>query len=541
MNTRQRTVAIVAAGSLAAFLAAACGLEAARKQLAAGPTLNSKQNDMVAISEKSVPYGNEWLFNRHSKAEPPQLCLSLSGGGMRSAAFSIGVLAGLKDEGIINQIDVMSSVSGGSYALTWYFLQHYYRNFADPQSTRASVDFQFSDDQGEWQRHLENNARLMTPLLVVEEVTAVPATMIGEIALKALFDPSWNLGHKASKYEEALYREFEEDPFSKSADAEKEVAAKNGISFGSCLSGRKDFPTVEQIDSILIDRSLPSFVINGTSTPAGKPLDSSTPVLNTVFEMAPFWFGAPNVGYWPPLTSILHLEKFDPLKFGQLVYLSGAAVDVNYSLKSTGIVGTTALSLGDLGLGMDVNLITGIHPVGCAPRAVVDDKRWAHVADGGLSENLGLWSLMQRRCQNMIVVDAEEDKDFKFPSYHSLKKNLPENVTMSVPIVDSGNFDSAQQKVPVLSGSIGYSEQQARVAYIKLAIDRTATNDYPSAVREEANRDKQFPQDSTLNQDFSPERFRAYGDLGRFIVQQAATRGAFNAFHRAALDVQETE
>ena len=49
--------------------------------------------------------------------------LALSGGGVRSASFAIGVLQALHGEGRLNQIDYLSTVSGGGYAgalLTWF-------------------------------------------------------------------------------------------------------------------------------------------------------------------------------------------------------------------------------------------------------------------------------------------------------------------------------------------------------------------------------------------------------------------------------------
>lgn len=49
------------------------------------------------------------------------LGLALSGGGFRSAAFSIGVLKALYDKGVMDDIDVISSVSGGGYASYWTF------------------------------------------------------------------------------------------------------------------------------------------------------------------------------------------------------------------------------------------------------------------------------------------------------------------------------------------------------------------------------------------------------------------------------------
>lgn len=50
--------------------------------------------------------------------------LALSGGGPRSAYFSIGAMKALYDQGFLDRIDVISSTSGGSYATYWLFTRH---------------------------------------------------------------------------------------------------------------------------------------------------------------------------------------------------------------------------------------------------------------------------------------------------------------------------------------------------------------------------------------------------------------------------------
>jgi hypothetical protein len=50
------------------------------------------------------------------KDEPETVGLSLSGGGIRSAAFSLGLLQGLEAQGKFGSIDYLSTVSGGGYA-----------------------------------------------------------------------------------------------------------------------------------------------------------------------------------------------------------------------------------------------------------------------------------------------------------------------------------------------------------------------------------------------------------------------------------------
>lgn len=53
----------------------------------------------------------------------PAIGLALSGGGIRSAAFSIGVLKGLHEAEVLEHIGYLSTVSGGGYAGAWLVAQ----------------------------------------------------------------------------------------------------------------------------------------------------------------------------------------------------------------------------------------------------------------------------------------------------------------------------------------------------------------------------------------------------------------------------------
>ena len=50
--------------------------------------------------------------------------IALSGGGLRSAAFSIGAMKALYDLDIMDDVDVISSVSGGGYASFWLYSRY---------------------------------------------------------------------------------------------------------------------------------------------------------------------------------------------------------------------------------------------------------------------------------------------------------------------------------------------------------------------------------------------------------------------------------
>lgn len=62
------------------------------------------------------------IKKRRQLEEPAQehlVGLALSGGGIRSATFALGVLESLKAKGLLKQVDYLSSVSGGGYVAAW--------------------------------------------------------------------------------------------------------------------------------------------------------------------------------------------------------------------------------------------------------------------------------------------------------------------------------------------------------------------------------------------------------------------------------------
>lgn len=65
---------------------------------------------------------------RVEKAEEPlvrtELGVALSGGGLRSALFNWGMLKWLYDQQVLDQVDIISSVSGGGYTAYWLYANH---------------------------------------------------------------------------------------------------------------------------------------------------------------------------------------------------------------------------------------------------------------------------------------------------------------------------------------------------------------------------------------------------------------------------------
>src|SRR5712671_2939623 len=59
------------------------------------------------------------LFQKLHKERKPLAALCISGGGIRSATFALGAIQGLAENGLLQQFDYLSTVSGGGYIGSW--------------------------------------------------------------------------------------------------------------------------------------------------------------------------------------------------------------------------------------------------------------------------------------------------------------------------------------------------------------------------------------------------------------------------------------
>ena len=81
--------------------------------------------DYAADFEPVRSAEREWITQRRAAAGLPPVNddlvgLAFSGGGIRSATFNLGVLQALEAAGVLRQVDVLSSVSGGGYVASCY-------------------------------------------------------------------------------------------------------------------------------------------------------------------------------------------------------------------------------------------------------------------------------------------------------------------------------------------------------------------------------------------------------------------------------------
>lgn len=85
----------------------------------------SRPGDFIAEnSDSEAEKISGFIPARGADKSGVDLGLALSGGGVRSASFSIGVMKALYDAGIMDDVDVISSVSGGGYASYWLYTKY---------------------------------------------------------------------------------------------------------------------------------------------------------------------------------------------------------------------------------------------------------------------------------------------------------------------------------------------------------------------------------------------------------------------------------
>jgi hypothetical protein len=114
------------------------------------------------------------------KFQVPLSALCLSGGGIRSASFALGVIQGFARFGLLGKFDYLSTVSGGGYIGSWLTAWRYHAK--DDQKVFTSLDRTVSEsgDEAAEIQGLRANSNYITPklgLLSADTWTAVALTI----------------------------------------------------------------------------------------------------------------------------------------------------------------------------------------------------------------------------------------------------------------------------------------------------------------------------------------------------------------------------
>ena len=438
------------------------------------------------------------IFAKEFEHTKPEIGLSLSGGGMRSASFSMGILAGLNQQDLLQNIDYLSTVSGGGYAAYWYMSALYYSQqaYLKPYNTEELVnpDIFFNDcypangigfdlykgtknnvypficknftDRLSLPYRFQNQVAQQSDLLNYYQdgggsfINRVKLTSIQTLeyvgillphalsipvhfVANTLFDWNIQLSPVKSAYNYGIERAFGLYPENLSHHRidDKEYANADALLWMDNYSAQD--LTFEQIqdayqqnsrlcneaDSNVACNKMPFWILNTAANYSRNICSLESPTTNTdrIFEFTPLSYGSEQNGFVD--------KPYAELTLSDVVQLSGAAVDSQYSMFSTPM-GVTLLHLGNFNLGQKVpnyhpdspaSAWRAILPIPFYCFPIVDSPTEAssiYLSDGAHVEHTGAYALIRRGVKNIIMVDASEDTKGEWKELKNLARMI---------------------------------------------------------------------------------------------------------------------
>ncbi|WP_267553079.1 patatin-like phospholipase family protein [Rhizobium rhizogenes] len=270
------------------------------------------------------------------------------------------------------------------------------------------------------------------------------------------------------------------------------------------------------------------------------------------FTFTPDYIGSEATGYLPTAT----YSKAEPdLDLATAIAISGAAVS-----SAMGQVGralfTPTFSLLNLRLGYWVRNPRCVKTDEELSRARLQDWRFSYLAheitgrlneemgrvllsDGGHIDNLGLYQLLKRRCDFIIVSDAEADPTMNFSALITVERYARIDLGVRLELPFQAIAEQAVARKTAMQNGLGTSFrgkawQHAAIGTVKyppvvrgdghqdlpektgviLYIKACLTGDERSYVLDYERRFPSFPHEPTGDQFFSEEQFEAYRALG---------------------------
>lgn len=203
---------------------------------------------------------------------------------------------------------------------------------------------------------------------------------------------------------------------------------------------------------------------------------------------------SPNMGYYTMSTAVSALMVLFNIRLGWWLGNPGKRGDTTYNLSapfwSPRVFFNEALGLTD------------------------DEHEYVYLADGGQFENLGLYEMIQRRCQTILVCDGGADPEFTFFDLGSAIHKI--RVDMGIPI------EFVEGKDP----KIGRYCALARIRYsavddiseaddgILIYIKPTLNGKEAADIVNYSSANPDFPHETTADQFYSETQFESYRSLG---------------------------
>jgi hypothetical protein len=443
----------------------------------------------------------------------PGLCLAMSGGGIRSAAFQLGALQALTELGLLDEVDVASAVSGGSYTLAWLVGHKDSREVLRSEAALEQLDRQAS--------HLTSWVEGAAGALLT--VATQPLRRVLSALLEtSIPDPTVAHYDYERRWREAF--DMKDAPLSSLVSPLRPfpifvATARRGEGGGCATSDRHERPFLAE---------------------AGR-------LKRSVFEMTPLGGGSEQLGF---------SRRFaDDVALAMAVATTGAALDDPYD--------GYCRTLRSLGVTLGIRLGLWRPDTRGAPEVTGEPSEPLHLSDGGFSDNLGIYPLVRRSCQRILVLDATWDPHLTFDAFQRLREALSRQQQVSLEsdallkvagahsercleecgpdcfvhprCGDGVSGPVAARLAPdaVFEGVLRVPGEKATpLHYVKLAVDEAHLEPYPRPVqdairrragraRDKAARERLFPHIPTTKQVLRARDFQALRLLGCYLVEKS--------------------
>lgn len=148
------------------------------------------------------------------------------------------------------------------------------------------------------------------------------------------------------------------------------------------------------------------------------------------------------------------------------------------------------------------------------------DSTWIHLSDGAHFENLGLYELVRRHCRCILLSDCCADPDAAFDDFGNAVRRIREDfgVEIEIDLAPLRPNDGGLARQPMVAGDIRYPSGDLGVL---LYLKPTLTGNEPPDVAQYAQRNKDFPHESTLDQFYDEAQWEAYRRLGEHVTERA--------------------
>ena len=278
-------------------------------------------------------------------------------------------------------------------------------------------------------------------------------------------------------------------------------------------------------------------ILSGTDE-EGRPYSGPFPIFNTTLNISsterldwqqrkarPFSFSPAAFGF---AENNVPLKDQAPLTVGSVMAMSGAAVSSNMGYHTSTVI-SFLITLFNVRLGQWFFNPRKLKSGDKSPNLSLfylffelfgltkETSRYVYLSDGGHFENLGLYELVRRKCDLIIVSDGGADGGYTFADLGNAIEKCRVDLGVKIELLDVEKMkpgDSGFSKKQFIKGKIRYKKKTGRLIYMKASL----SGHEPTDVLAYKAKHKDFPHQSTGDQWFDEAQFEAYRALGYHIA-----------------------